>query len=217
MNASLHQSGRGVGPGGWISAMAPRMGEGCMRSSARVVVALGVLSFLSACPAPSVVECRVGADCASGVCLGDGTCGPAAAVDGGGDAGNGHDAGGLTDGGVVGEDGGALPDAGPVDSGTPVGCLPNNDGVITRDEVITAPGLHATFKVSGASVAFTTAGSALTDGGLNWDFTTALSGDASTLVETQAITGQVVRGRLHGRLVRRADGHRLPGRLPEHG
>ena len=38
-----------------------------------IVVSVGSLALV-ACPGP-VVDCRVGADCASGVCLRDGTCG----------------------------------------------------------------------------------------------------------------------------------------------
>lgn len=73
--------------------------------------------------------------------------------------------------------------------GGSMGCLPNNDGTITRNEVITGPGLRATFKVSGQT-AFDTAGVAQPDGGRLWDFTQALTGDMNTLVETQAIQGK---------------------------
>lgn len=128
------------------------------------------------------VDCRVGADCASGVCLRDGTCQPVAVSDAG-----------QTDAGMQGVDGGSVDagemdagtDAGQVDSGMPVGCQPNHDGVIERSEVVFQPGLHATFKVSGATT-FSTAG---TDGG-HWDFTGNLTGDASRLVETRAVQGQ---------------------------
>jgi hypothetical protein len=70
-----------------------------------------------------------------------------------------------------------------------MGCLPDNDGIITRNEVITGPGLRATFKVSGQT-AFDTAGVAQPDGGRLWDFTQVLTGDMNTLVETQAIQGK---------------------------
>lgn len=141
------------------------------------------LVAIAGCPSPQV-DCRVGADCASGVCNHDGTCAPVPGSDGG-----------VIDGGTSGTDGGSgtpdagASDAGPADSGTPLSCIPNGDGVVTRDEVVMRPGLHATFKVSGAA-SFTTAGTAQADGGRFWDFTPALSGDTSTLVETQPLAGQ---------------------------
>jgi hypothetical protein len=49
-------------------------------------------------------------------------------------------------------------------------------------------GLHATFRVSGAAT-FNTAGSSA-DGGLSWDFTVALAGDKSVLVDTQPLVGK---------------------------
>ena len=71
----------------------------------------------------------------------------------------------------------------------PVGCLPNNDGVIERDEVFFQPGLRATFKISGPA-SFDTAGMVAPDGGRQWDFTPALAGDTSRLVETKPLTGE---------------------------
>jgi hypothetical protein len=142
-----------------------------------------------------MVDCRVGADCASGICLRDGTCQPettdggtgggttgggqgggSAQGGGGGSATGGGTGGGTSDGGVT--------DAGVPDSGVPVGCLPNRDGRIDRNEVFFQPGLRATYRISGAAT-FDTRG---TDGG--WDFTGALNGDASRLVETRALAGQ---------------------------
>lgn len=143
-----------------------------------------------------MVACRVGADCASGICLRDGTCqaestdgGTGGGTTGGGQGGGGSQTGGgggsTTGGGAGGgsSDGG-MTDSGVPDSGMPVGCLPNRDGRIDRDEVFFQPGLRATYRISGAAT-FDTRG---TDGG--WDFTGALNGDASRLVETRAVTGQ---------------------------
>lgn len=99
------------------------------------------------------------------------------------------------DGGHVPPDGGPVdvdagrPDAGVVDAGMPVGCLPNHDGVIERSEVFFQAGLRATFKVSGAAT-FDTAGGTASDGGKQWDFTQALTGDASRLVETRSLRGE---------------------------
>jgi hypothetical protein len=153
----------------------------------QVLLLLGAALALSACPGPSVV-CRVGAECASGVCLGDGTCGPV--LDAGGDAGA---DGGAVDGGV---DGGAIDsgadagvDGGLADAGAPVGCQPNRDGVVQRSEVFFQAGLRATFLTSGAGT-FETAGVAAVDGGRAWGFTAALPGDASRLVETKPLAGE---------------------------
>ncbi len=71
----------------------------------------------------------------------------------------------------------------------PVGCQPNNDGVIERDEVFFQPGLRATFKTSGPA-RFETAGTPAADGGRQWDFTAVLAGDTSRLVETKPLTGE---------------------------
>ena len=154
-----------------------------LRSSLFVSVAA---VFLLACPGP-MVDCRVGADCASGVCQRDGTCAPLSSVDSGTDAGNGSDAG------LSGNDAGRLPDGGTpdagYDAGPPIGCVPNDDGRIERSEVFFQPGLRATFKISGPA-SFDTAGVAASDGGRRWDFTSALPGDTSRLVETKALTGE---------------------------
>jgi hypothetical protein len=158
-----------------------------MRSRAVVrplTAALLVLS-VAACPGPAPVDCRVGADCASGVCLRDGRCAPEGPIDAGsGDAGQ-PDAGGLEDAGQP-LDAGA--DAG-VDAGQPVGCLPNHDGQIDRGEVFFQAGLRATFRVSGQT-SFVTAGTVASDGGGLWDFTSELTGDTSRLIETRALTGE---------------------------
>jgi hypothetical protein len=69
------------------------------------------------------------------------------------------------------------------------GCLPNQDGTITRAEVVTGPGLRATFRISG-QVPFDTAGLGTPDGGRVWDMTTMLAGDVNTLVETESIRGR---------------------------
>lgn len=141
-----------------------------------------VVSLLAACPGPEVA-CRVGADCASGVCLRDGTC--AAVMADGGATDSGTDAGsGAID---AGADAG-VNDAG-ADAGIPVGCIPNHDGVIERSEVFFRAGLRATFVVSGQAT-FATAGAAQADGGRAWDFTPALPGDAARLVETRSMQGQ---------------------------
>ncbi|MGV3621985.1 MAG: hypothetical protein ACO1OB_14280 [Archangium sp.] len=127
------------------------------------------------------VECRTGADCASGVCNRDGTCEPTLPLPDGG----------LDDGGSVepmdaGSDGGmTITDAGQPDAGMPTGCIPNHDGTIERGEVFFQAGLRATFKISGETT-FSTAG----DGGTSWNFDQQLTGDSSRLVETKSLTGE---------------------------
>lgn len=145
---------------------------------------------LAACPGPQV-DCRVGADCASGVCRSDGTCAPASTGGGTGGGVAGGGAGGGAMGGGTGDDGGmdaGVPDAGTPDAGMPVGCLPNRDGIVERSEVFFQPGLRATYLVSGQA-GFDTAGTAQADGGRAWDFSGALAGDASRLVETRSLVG----------------------------
>lgn len=185
---------------GWISS-APRRKGACLELEVvvRVVVILSLLGLaLAGCPGVEPA-CRVGADCASGVCRSDGTCVPgvdAGGADGstgggtgggGGDGGLDGGGGGAGGGGGGGSGGGGGGDGG-VDGGS-VGCLPNGDGMISRSELFTQAGLHATFRVSGAAT-FDTAGAALTDGGRVWDFTGALTGDQSVLVETQPLAGK---------------------------
>lgn len=156
-----------------------------------VFLTCSAVLMLAACPGPTV-DCRVGADCASGVCNSDGTCAPV--VDAGMGGGLGGGVGGGTGGGDM-QDGGdtdagvdaGQPDAG-TDAGMPVGCQPNHDGVVQRSEVFFQPGLRATYLVSG-STTFDTTGAAMADGGRAWDLSGALSGDASRLVETRSLTG----------------------------
>lgn len=141
---------------------------------------------------PPSVDCRVGADCASGVCTREGRC-AVVTVDGGagGSASGGGAAGGMAAGGMTGGGGavGGGSAGGASTGGGSVTCLPNHDGTITRAEVVTGPGLSATFRISGQA-AFDTAGVGLPDGGRAWDFTTDLTGDMRSLVETQRIEGK---------------------------
>lgn len=148
-----------------------------------LIIFVGCLALVG-CPGPQV-DCRVGADCASGVCQGNGTCLPQSSVDSGT-----PDAGDGTDSGI---DAGTQPDGGGVDAGSdagnPIGCIPNDDGQIERREVFFQPGLRATFKISGPA-SFSTAGTPASDGGRHWDFTPPLAGDTSRLVETKALQGE---------------------------
>jgi len=139
------------------------------------------LSALVGC-AGGRATCRLGAECASGVCLSDGTC--ARAVDAGpGDGGSAVpddaaaplDATDVSDASSPGDGGGA-----GFDGGARV-CAPNRDGIVSRDEVPLRPGLRATFRVAqGATVS--TAGTPQ-GSGRAWDFTGPYSGDSDALVE----------------------------------
>lgn len=103
---------------------------------------------------------------------------------GGADAG----AGGNGDAGAADADGGASNDSGGGD-GAAGGCVPNDDGTITRAEVPMMAGLHASFVVA-ENVTMDTAGTTQPDGTRVWDFSGALSGDHTIIVTTDAPTGQ---------------------------
>jgi hypothetical protein len=167
-----------------------------------------VLAIAASACSGSSVQCRVGADCASGACSRDGIC--LASTD--------HDAGtpanpdaaespapdtGMSapDGGVMASDDAAMnpdPDAGQPerqdattqmrDGGTP-GCLPNNDDTIEHNEVPVMAGLHGVFRIAqGATI--DTAGTTDAMGAHHWDFTAMLSGDHRVEVTTDGIAGQ---------------------------
>lgn len=121
-------------------------------------------------------QCRVGADCASGVCLSDGTCAlPQPGPDADKDQSTGEDAA---------PEEADTPDSVAEDS-TSTTCSPNMDGVITREEVPLAAGLNAKFKIA-TSVDVDTAG--VDQGGtLTWDYSIDLPGDHLTILELQKL------------------------------
>lgn len=166
----------------------------------RLFLIVALQQLCAACGQTPAPACRVGADCASGVCRVDGTCAPMPdAGTGGGAAGGGAGGSGGT-GGAGGSGGGAAGGSGGGTGGGMAGgmggsgggmaplCTPNNDGTVTRLEMPLGAGLHATFRVA-TNATFNTAGSNA-DGGYRWDFTTALSGDKAVLVETQPLAGK---------------------------
>jgi hypothetical protein len=137
--------------------------------------------------------CRVGADCASGVCRTDGTClplveEPDAGMDGGGDLDD--DADGGRDGGQEdGSDDDYADDYADGDSGDGgLTCLPNHDERIERVEVPIRAGLRATFRVSGLAD-WDTAGTQQADGSRSWDLSGDLAGDHHVLAELSELTG----------------------------
>ena len=122
----------------------------------------------AACAGTQDDVCRVGADCASGVCLADGSCQP---VDGDVDASPGPDSGEPPDG----------------DGGT-AACHPNHDSAITRDEVTTRAGLSATFRVA-LDTPVDTAGELQGDGSRVWDLAGELTDDSDVVVELSPVDG----------------------------
>jgi hypothetical protein len=146
-------------------------------SSAFAVVALAV-----ACSDSGTRECRVGADCVSGMCTAEGTC----AAPAGGSSGttsSGDSGPGPID--PSGDDGGGSSSG---DASLP-GCTPNKDGVIARSEVPIQAGLRATFRVA-EDVDVDTAGTPGANGTRSWDFSGALANDANVIIETMALTNK---------------------------
>jgi len=142
------------------------------------VLALAALALaFAACADGSGTSCRVGADCASGICNSDGTCARMR-----GDAGATDAASPPADDAFV-----VAPDAGPVaDSGTRL-CAPNGDGTITRDESPLRAGLYATFRIA-ESTAVDTTGTG-TGSERRWDLSGALPGDRDERVELLSPSG----------------------------
>jgi hypothetical protein len=139
-------------------------------------------AFLFACAeATPHAECSAGSDCVSGVCNLDGTCQP---IDGATSSSSG--AGGA---GGAGGSGAATSSSSSTGTGGDNACTPNNDGVITREEIPLAAGLHATFRVA-TNATVDTAGVTQADGSRVWDLSGALPGDHGVLVETLPLTGQ---------------------------
>lgn len=149
--------------------------------------AVGVFTAIAACSSSEARNCRVDADCASGVCGADGTCVNRP------DSGTPQPIGtGIPEGDDDDVDIG-LPDAGrPADDGggyKAPGCIANHDGVITREEVPLQAGLHAIFRFA-TNVDIGTQGEIQADGTRKWDLTTTFASDANVLIETKALTGQ---------------------------
>jgi hypothetical protein len=69
------------------------------------------------------------------------------------------------------------------------GCVPNDDGTITRAELPMLAGLHASFDIA-ENVTMTTGGVSQTDGSIDWDFSGALSGDHTVVITTDTPAGQ---------------------------
>lgn len=143
-------------------------------------VSLAALVSLVGC-ADGHSTCRIGADCASGVCNSNGTCGHAP-VDAGardaaippGDGGDPVDAFSTGD------------DAGDLDGGVRL-CSPDHDGIVTRAEVPLRAGLRANFRIA-TNATVSTAGTT-TGGTTTWDYSGSYGGDHDELVELLAPAG----------------------------
>lgn len=146
----------------------------------RSLLLLIPLFAVAAACSPPPKACRVGADCASGVCLPDGSCGAVTDEEPDPD-------GGATDASVTVQDGGDAPDGG-ADGGGGVTCSPNHDGTITAAELPIRAGLRATYRIA-QDVTFSTAGVEASDGGRVWSFEGALAGDTSAPWETESTNG----------------------------
>jgi hypothetical protein len=137
-------------------------------------------ALLTACSdGGGAVICRVNADCASNVCLPDGTCLPA------GDDADVADADPTTP-----DADPTAPDAGPAADAATAVCSPSGDFQITRAENPVKPGLEATFRVAVDATIPSTAGSAGPGGRRAWDLAGALAGDTAMLLETLPVEGQ---------------------------
>ncbi|MBS2014112.1 MAG: hypothetical protein JST00_14575 [Deltaproteobacteria bacterium] len=151
-----------------------------LRAAVAFALAVGGWATSTACSSSTEDrECRIGADCASGQCTADGKC-IRDAVPGGDASSGGVDTGAPTDGGT----GGDTSTDGPV-----VGCVPNKDGVITREEVPLQAGLTAKYRV-GTNENVSTAGTTKPDGTRAWDFSGPLTSDVTVLLETQPLAGK---------------------------
>jgi hypothetical protein len=144
---------------------------------------LGLVLSLLSCQAANgdADECSTGSECPSGACQ-NGSC---VVVGTGGAAGSatGGAAGAIETGGTS---AGGSPSGGTSGS---IGCTPNHDGAIEREEVPLQSGLAAKFLVSG-NTNIASAGVSQPDGSRIWDLALDLGGDHLALVETQSLTGK---------------------------
>jgi hypothetical protein len=148
-------------------------------SSFRAIAAVASVSLFGCSASNPAAACRVGADCASGVCGSDGTC----FVSSGGDAGPNLDGAADADAQTTTRDAG-------IDGSNGI-CDPNADDIITRAETPVGPGLHATFAVArNVTLMPTTAGVMNPDGSRTWDYSGALAGDHALVLDTAAPGGQ---------------------------
>ncbi len=153
-----------------------------------------LLPSLGGCAASTPGGCKVGADCASGVCNVDGTCGGAGnstaasgSTGAGGSGAGGHES--TTSATSTTSSSSATTGAGGSGGSAGPCSPPNNDGTITQDELPVTVGLHESFSAA-ASVPVDTLGKVGLGGEHVWDLSAAISGQADEKVETLPIAGQ---------------------------
>lgn len=160
-----------------------------------MVMILGACS--SASGTSTADPCTTGADCASGVCGGDGSCVAAGSGGSGGEAGGegGSDAGG-SGGSEAGGEGGSNNTGGTSQGGSGTAgsggskvCAPNNDGTITREETPLIAGATAKYLLA-QNAPVDTAGKGTDVKDKSWDFSGSLANDHATLIETQVLDGK---------------------------
>lgn len=112
-------------------------------------IALALAGLATACAGADPDRCDLAADCASGFCRADHTCAPVDDADAGVD--------------------GAGPDAA-------TGCLPDHDGILTRDELVMTAGQTARFRIA-TDATVDTAGQQQAGGDRAWTLAAGLAGD----------------------------------------
>lgn len=160
-----------------MTAAAPmqNLSRQILRVAALVAAAGAFLGAAQGCDSSESPACRVGADCASGVCASNGVCvastgGDAAAQqDGSTNADAGSETDAQTDGGSTSKDGAA-------------GCAAARDGIITLADLPLAAGQKANFRAA-SSVDVDTVGVKNADGTRTWDLSGALAGDHAVVSE----------------------------------
>lgn len=151
--------------------------------SIAVALVLVALPIGGACSS-TTTECTVGADCASGVCESNGKCAPVSMSH--------SDGGGMlpADAQVQEAQAGDAPEQETSSGGEGgIGCTPNHDGTVTREEVPMIAGLHANFVIA-ENVTVDSAGTTNPDGSRSWDFSGMLAGDHTVVTTTDAPQGQ---------------------------
>ncbi len=160
-----------------------------------ILYLFAIFVIAPACGSDSEVACHAGADCASGLCRSDGTCAPVASDASGGDAAPRFDIGGGNDSvssDSKNSDTGATPDtyatdSGKTDGGSDVastGCVPNHDGVVSRNESNVGIGVHAKYAV-GLNTSVNLTPIKGSDGLPLWDFSGKYDGDHTAELTTQ--------------------------------
>ena len=125
---------------------------------------VATLVAATACAGSDADRCDLPSDCPSNYCRADHTCAPVDDADGGVDA----------------------PGGGP---DAPLGCQPDHDGTLTRDELRMMPGQVARFRIAtGATV--DTAGNQGAGGERTWTLAAGLPGDQDLTVTLTPPTGQ---------------------------